>query len=113
LEKLDEKTILKLYGIYAKEAQLERLRDFKKDGVTKRFPMATFFTSVPEENEEEDPIQRTFQTSSINKYINEKLKKTERERDQRVIQHICEKKDITTKKILNIEETVGNRDKKN
>lgn len=45
---LDDAEVMPLSDEYSKKIVIERLKEFKKDGITKRLPLSIFFTAPPE-----------------------------------------------------------------
>jgi len=51
MSKLDDAEVLPLSDEYMKRLVLERIKEFKQDGITKRLPMQIFYTAPPEQDE--------------------------------------------------------------
>jgi len=123
LSKLDDSDINKYFKYYLNDMLLERLKDFRSHGITKRLPIQTFFTAPEEEIEEQILTERRDRPSpskfsrpqttsrepvrsTLGLYIRDTLKKNAEAREKKVLEEICTKNNLTTKRLLNVDENI-------
>lgn len=123
LSQLDDRDINKYFKFYSNDMLLERLKDFRSHGITKRLPIQTFFTAPDEEVEEQILTERQGKPSpskfsrpqttsrepvksTLGLYIMDTLKKNAEVREKKVLEEICKKNNLSTKRLLNVDENI-------